>query len=85
VGWGIWFFLSVCFVNGMAKRDDFHPLNQIFFYPAAVMAIVYTWIIADNGALGEMRWWPSRDRLWSLVSPSIKNGSMKECRLMLLF
>ena len=80
VGWGIWFFLFVCFVLGMAKRNDFHPFNEIFFYPAVVMGLVYSGIIAASGTLGEIKWWPSRDSLSHLIPLSIRDASMTKCR-----
>jgi len=85
VGWNIWFFLFICFVNEIAKRGDLDFLNKIFLYPAMVMVLIYVWIIVATGTLGEMRWWPSRDRLSRLVPPLIKNATITKCRWTLLF
>ena len=84
VGWNIWFFLFICFVNEIAKRGNLDFLNKIFLYPAMVMVLIYVWIIVATGTLGEMRWWPSRDRLSRLVPPLIKNATITKCRWTLI-
>ncbi|KIM43591.1 hypothetical protein M413DRAFT_25929 [Hebeloma cylindrosporum] len=78
VGWNDWIFLFVYFVNSIAEREagDVLLVIQILLYPATVTVLVYTWIIAATGRLGETRWWPSRDRLSRLVPPSITNATM---------
>jgi hypothetical protein len=87
VGWNVWIFLFVFFVRAMLRRggDDSDVLCKIFIYPGMVSVLIYTWIMAATGRLGEIRWWPSRDRMSRLIPPSIKNATMTKCRWSLLF
>jgi len=85
VGWHVWIFLFVCLVDAILKRGKAELYSKIFLYPAMVMLLIYVWIIVAIGRLGEIRWWPSRDRLSRLVPPSIKNATMTKCRWTLLF
>ena len=78
VGWHIWIFLFVYFVDGIIRRTNdteaiVYVLTKFILYPGTVIVLIYVWIIAATGALGEIRWWPSRDHLSRLVPPSIKN------------
>ena len=87
VGWHVWVFLFVFFVNAMTKRYGgyLRLLSQIFLYPGMIIFLIHSWIIAATGRLGEIRWWPSRGHLSHLVPPSIKNMTMTKCRCTLLF
>ena len=85
LGWHVWFFLFVCFGYPMAKRVLGFLLLKILFYPAVVTVLIYVWIFIATGGLGEIRWWPSRDRLSRLVPLSIKNATMTKCRWILWF
>jgi hypothetical protein len=85
VGWHVWFFLFVCFGYPLAKKALGFLLLKTLFYPAVVTVLIYVWIIMATGGLGEIRWWPSGDRLSRLVPPSIKNATMTKCRWTLLF
>jgi len=69
----------------MLKRGKVEIFSKIFLYPAMVTVLIYVWIITATGGLGEIRWWPSRDRLSRLVPPSIKNATLTKCRWTLLF
>ena len=85
VGWHVWIFLFVCLVDAILKRHEAELYSKIFLYPAMVMVLIYVWIIVAIGGLGEIRWWPSQDRLSRLVPPSIKSATMTKCRWTLLF
>jgi len=82
VGLNIWIFLVTCFLGAFFKKhgngDD--DVNKIF-YPSMAIVLIYVWIIAVTGRLGEIRWWPSRDHAMSLLVPrSIKDMTMTKCR-----
>jgi hypothetical protein len=85
VGCNIWIFLFYYFGAEIAGRrfskyGIYPQLSKIVLYPTMVIVWIYVWIIAATGRLGEMRWWPSRDRLSHLVPPSIKNATMIKCK-----
>ena len=79
MGSNVWIFLGLCFA------DRFIAITIYFLYPTALLALIYIWIIAATGTLGEIRWWPSGDRIIRLVPPSITNETMTKCRWSLLF
>jgi len=57
-------------------------MTKSIIYPGTVIVLTYVWIIAATGGLGEIRWWPSRDRrdrLSRLVPPPIQNVTMTKC------
>jgi hypothetical protein len=87
MGCNIWIFLFICFVNATAERmgGDLGHSIKILLYPTMVAALIYVWIIAATSTLGEIGWWPLRDRLSRLVPPSINNATMTKCRWSLLF
>jgi len=78
LGWNVWIFLFVCFVDPILKRYEVDFVT-IVLYPTAAMVLKRIWIIAATGTLGEFRWWPSRDRLSHLIPPSIKNTTVVKC------
>lgn len=85
----IWIILFVCFTEAFYKSqsqhgDDFE-VTKFILYLGMVIVLIHIWIVAATGGLGEIRWWPSRDRLSGLVPPSIKNTTMMKCRWSLLF
>ena len=86
VGWNVWIFLFAYFATALSQKiPGGDPFSRYLFYPALVMVSIFVWIIAATGRLGEIRWWPSKDRLARLVPPSIKNATMTKCRWTLLF
>jgi hypothetical protein len=85
VGWNVWIFLFVFFLDAIFKNHRADPSRKFILYPAMAIVLIYVWIIAATGRLGKIRWWPSRDRLSRLVPPSIKNGAVTKCRWPLLF
>ena len=90
MGWNIWIFLFYYFgaeIAGrrLSKYGGYPQLSKIVLYPTMVIVLIYVWTIAATGRLGEMRWWPSRDRLSHLVPLSIKNATMIKCRWSLFF
>jgi len=87
VGLNVWIFLFACLVDAIFKRLEKNPYIKFLLYqPATAIVLICVWILAATGRLlGEIRWWPSRDRLSRLVPPSIKNATMTKCRWTLLF
>jgi len=87
VGWNVWIFLFTCYLDALLlrKSEGGDLFSKIFLYPAVATVLIYIWIIAAIGRLGEIRWWPSRDRLSCLVPPSIKDATMTKCKGTLLF
>ena len=89
VGWHIWIFLLVYFVDETLRKIDVPALadfeTQFILYPSTVVVLIYTWVIAATGGLGESRWWPSRGRLSRFIPPSMKNATMTKCMWTLLF
>jgi len=86
VGWNIWIYLFVCFLDAIIRRSPGNHLTaKVYLYPPMAIVLIYVWILAATGILlGEIRWWPSRDRLSRLVPPSIKNTTMTKSRWSLL-
>jgi hypothetical protein len=86
VGWNIWIFLFAYFANTLSRQiPGGDPFSKYLFYPALVIVSILVWIIVATGKLGEIRWWPSKDRFSRLVPPSIKNAAMTKGRWMLFF
>ena len=86
VGLHVWIFLYACFGDEYVTRvNGPSPTLIKFIYSGMVIAVVYAWILAATGRFGEIRWWPSRDRLSRLVPPSIKNATITKCKCSLLF
>jgi hypothetical protein len=86
MGLNLWTFLFVCFVGAIFQRSTRSDLwSKLLLYPGMGMMLVCIWIIAATGRFGEVRWWPSKDRLSRLVPPSIANATMIKCRRTLLF
>ena len=89
VGWHVWIFLFLYFVDETIRRID-TPFMVDFetksvLYPGTVIVLIYTWTVAATGGLGEIRWWPSRGRLSRFIPPSMKNAAMTKCKWTLLF
>jgi hypothetical protein len=82
VGLNIWILLVTCFLDAYYnKHDDSDMVNKFFIRPSMAIVLIYVWIIAATGRLGEIKWWPSRDHpLSRLVPSSIKNATMTKCR-----
>ena len=80
VGWNVWIFLFVFFLDAIFKNHRADLSRKFILYPAMAIVLIYVWIIAATGRLGKIRWWPSRDRLSPLVPPSIKSMAMTRCR-----
>ena len=81
--WSVWIFLFICFVNATAKRVDLGITFYIVYIP-----VVTSWVYGYGcitGRLGEIKWWPSRDRLSHFVPPSIQNSTITRCGCILLF
>ena len=86
VGWNVWIFHVICAFSTIEERRGGNDILVIVpLYSPVVIVSIYVWILAATGTLGEIRWWPSRDRLSRLVPPSIKNATMTKCRWSLLF
>ena len=86
MGLQVWIFLYyICFAEeALTRRGIPSDISLKILYPAMVMVVIYIWILAATGTYGEIRWWPSRDRLSRLVPPSIKKMTMTKCRWTLL-
>jgi len=85
VGWNVWIFLLVCFLPPMLPDySDSKFRAKVIIYSPMVIVVICFWITAATGRLGEVRWWPSRDCLFHLVPPSIKNATVTKCRWTLL-
>ena len=87
VGFNVWIFFLVCFVDTIAKRlgEGVNLANKIVLQPAMVIVSISSWIIAATGRLGEIILRPSKYRLSRLVPPSIKNATMIKCRWTLFY
>ena len=80
VGWNVWIFLFVCFLDAIFENHGADLPRKFILYPAVAIVLIYVWIVAATGRLGKIRWWPSRDRLSRLVPPSVKSMAMTKCR-----
>jgi hypothetical protein len=85
IGLHIWAVLFALFADVIQAQKDVLLLSKILRYQGLVLMLIYVWILAATGRFGEIKWWPSHDRLSCLVPPSIKNMTMTKCRWSLLF
>ena len=75
----VWIFLFVCLSDPIVQKwggnNPSNMYNILLLYPGTVIVLIYVWIIAATGTLGEIRWWSS----------TIKNATVTKCRWTLFF